>query len=589
MSLFLPLLGGVRVVRGMNVMHAWTPAMEVSGGSSFGRLNRVRLISNTKINSVQVVYATFWQAGSSGTGLFDQELATPLNFQAALEYPYTTARTAIPTSRPNFTFSGSNTFAYGGTGSNPSGYIASDVMKPAGGIPANTNFGIWSSVEALTTQPLTYAITALSSSGTTATATMADTTGLYVNQIFNVSGASVAGYNNQTAQGGILSVTPTTVTYKTASSNLAAATTATGIPYFLPNNVSASSAVERFEGTTAAASSAASFVATNAVSNNTSVSNYTTTSTGQVNGFLPSLLLIDYASGDKVVFILGDSVEYAVNAGSATNVAARDGDSMGQPSHATSWVDQGVFTNNTTNFVNGGKGSDGAKFLRDSTVWPLRRNIMSLANPTHVINAMAFNDQGLSPDAGAWVSGGQYYRGQVATKGGNTYLQLNGTSSSKITVGTVGPVGTTVGVYETDGGGSWAYIGASTFNGAQGIGWNMVLNDQIKTLFPSAKIYNTTMMPSASYTTLITLADQTVTAASAGQRNNFNSYMKARQDLMGWASVFDPNTYFENDPIGGDSKWIVDNSTANLVSFGSHPNGYGNLLGSQAIPASSFT
>ncbi len=589
------LVGGSSTVRALGANHAWISTFENSGGTSFGRMYRLRLSSKIAFTCVQVVYTTFWQAGNTSTGLFDQDIPQPLNIQAAFEAPaYTNSLTGIP-ARAQFTFSGSPTYVYGGAGSNPTGLAVSDKYCPTGGVAANTYFGIWSSVEPPLTQPLTYAITALSSVGTTATASIANTTGLYLGEIFNVSGASVAGYNNQASA--ITAIVPNvSVSYTTISSNLAADTTATGAPYLLPANVVASGAVSRFEGSTPATSAVGSFVATNAVATATSITAFNgpaTTPTGNSAGFVPAFLLIDgYKANDKLVFNLGDSTEFGVSAGGATNVLSRDGDSEGQPDKAISWMDQGVQLNNNLNFVNGGKGGDGAKWLHVPSAWKYRQNAMVLANPTHIINGMAFNDQGLAAVGGTWsANNSTYYRGIAVLKSGNAYIELNGTPTSTCVSGATGPVGTTIGVYEADGTCLWAYVGAQTTlqPGAQGIGWNMVLNDQLRALLPGAPIYNTTMMPNATLASpFLTLTDQTVTADNLATRNHYNASIKNQQNLLLWAGVFDLNTYVENDPIGGDGKWIVDGVTPNLVTTGAHPNGNGYRLGAQAIPAGSF-
>ena len=71
--------------RALNVNHAWTQWFEASGGTSFGRLSRIRLISPVAFQCVRAVYTTFYQAGTSSIGYSDTDYPAPFNVQTGIE------------------------------------------------------------------------------------------------------------------------------------------------------------------------------------------------------------------------------------------------------------------------------------------------------------------------------------------------------------------------------------------------------------------------------------------------------------------------------------------------------------------------
>jgi lysophospholipase L1-like esterase len=113
--------------------------VNLTGGSDGAQYTRSRHYSNVPFRYARFVLPTAYT--TNGPPVADADLPNPLTYQLGVEYPFNAAFSGIP-NRPAATFGGANTASYAGPGTNPSGYIVSDVVDFGSTVPPGTYFGL---------------------------------------------------------------------------------------------------------------------------------------------------------------------------------------------------------------------------------------------------------------------------------------------------------------------------------------------------------------------------------------------------------------------------------------------------------------
>ena len=120
--------------------------VQALGNAAYSWCSRTRHYTNTAFRYARFVLPTFYQTGtglSLAAPIVDTLLPFNYYFQIGVEYPFNSSYTGIP-ARIAVTFSGLETASYTQTGP---GYVLSDLVDFGSVVPANTFFGLWTTIE----------------------------------------------------------------------------------------------------------------------------------------------------------------------------------------------------------------------------------------------------------------------------------------------------------------------------------------------------------------------------------------------------------------------------------------------------------
>lgn len=130
--------GGTPAFRGSGIH--MQPPVSYSGSTAWSRQVRLKVRFPVPIRRIRAVLPTFVL---SSTNVPDVRLASAINFQVGLEYPFVEASTGLAP-RQMFAKSGSKTMLYDPGAGGPWPAIVSDTLDRGGDvIPANTDVGVW--------------------------------------------------------------------------------------------------------------------------------------------------------------------------------------------------------------------------------------------------------------------------------------------------------------------------------------------------------------------------------------------------------------------------------------------------------------
>lgn len=360
----------------------------------------------------------------------------------------------------------------------------------------------------------------------------------------------------------------------------------------LPYSVNATNNLERWCGQSFSATSriAALGAGSDFALTSTSITKLGTTQTGVTGVFTPAMLLIEAPTGTKCVVGIGDSLMQGNNEGQAGSGA--HGDSMGSALSNAGWPARGVIEGAGLNFVNLGKGSDGTKFLSTAANWKYRRQLMALANPTHILLENGVNDVSASITISGWAGSTAYVKYDVRSANSNFYMcEVAGTSAAA-----GGPSGT--GSAIVDGTVTWSWIGAFPAGANQrGWGqiyaWDVAVIDQIKADLPGVKIVQSTVLPGTTSTDL--WATDTNQAVRTGwgdattRQGLLNVARLAMLSRLQLSAVHDVNTLIAfGYPASVNGKFIVNGAANYVTQDGTHHNSNGAEIMAGGVTAGLF-
>jgi hypothetical protein len=322
----------------------------------------------------------------------------------------------------------------------------------------------------------------------------------------------------------------------------------------------------------------------------TSITHLGTTQAGVTGVFTPSMLLIETPISTKSVSVIGDSIGYGNNEGQTGS--STFGDSMGSSLGNAGYIDRGLYEVANLIGVNFSRGSDGGKYVTTATNWKYRRQLMILANPTHVINQNIHNDVSSSITISGWATNTAYVKYDVRSANAGIWMvEVGGTSLGSGT----GPSGT--GPTFSDNGITWRYIGtfpasANPRGYAQIFSYIASVNDQILAACPSVKIIQALCTPDAtSSDSWATAGNQTVSTGwgdGTSRRGLINAMIRAKNARLNITEVVDPNQYLEDSYPTETSKWV--SGSANFATQdGTHHNSKGANLAQAAVTAAKFS
>lgn len=339
-------------------------------------------------------------------------------------------------------------------------------------------------------------------------------------------------------------------------------------------------------------SSATSNIDNNVAETATSVSPSTSTQGGHSHYFTPVMLLIETDSDLPFVVHLSDSIGWGVGEGVAGS--GTEGDALGSALGNCGFIDRALYETLGYSSVNLGKGSDGNKYLITPDNWKYRRQLMVLANPTHVINANVHNDMPIGTLAN-WAASTAYNKYDIAVSSvtQNQYLATKpGTSSTVQPAQLAGA--------KLDGTVVWEFLqllplAAAARPSGYKAAFMANVNAQVKDVLPNVDIIIMALTPDASSTdSWATAANQTPTTTSGwgdvtSRRHYVNALFKNLYGPLGAKACFDPSIYLEEGYPSETSKWISNGSASYVTNDGAHPNSVGYKLGAASITADLFT
>lgn len=347
----------------------------------------------------------------------------------------------------------------------------------------------------------------------------------------------------------------------------------------LPYQQNGSNYINRYLGQRLATSSgiAAKGGASDYALTSSSITALAATQTGVSAIYTPCMILIETDSSHPFVFAMGDSICYGVGEGQAGSGAF--GDSMGNEYGNAGYISRAIYEHLGYDCVNFGRGSDGNKYVMTANNWKYRRQMMALANPTHVINNNVHNDISATITINNWASTTAYSKYDVVFKSPNHYMCItDGTS------GASGPSGTADDI--TDGTAHWSYIqvrpGSSNPDGSSQIfAWMCNVNDQIQAALPGVPIIGSCSTPDASSSDSWAgnpTTNQTVATGWGNATSRYgliNSLVRQMKPRLRITSYMDPAQYFEFGFPSVTGKWRT-NGTAQSVTYdGTHLNSAG--------------
>lgn len=301
------------------------------------------------------------------------------------------------------------------------------------------------------------------------------------------------------------------------------------------------------------------------------------------------MLLIEVPVGTKSVFVWGDSIAYG--AGDGFSGSGSLGDTSGDALGNLGYIDQGINEVAGLIGVNVAHSGDANKYTADPTNTPFRRQMMALANPTHIINENGTNDMTNATTPPLWAQSTSYAKYTVVITSANSiYICLQaGTSSASGT----GPSGT--GLSIADGTCMWGFLLQSAVSNAKksmvAYGNLINFNAQLAAAQPSAKLIGVPVIPQSSSTdNWATTANQSVGGggATGNERFYWNPKIQALDSLAGLAACIQPNQYLEYTWPTVTAEWVVNGTAFYVTPDGVHPNSVGDTLASPAVTASSF-
>jgi lysophospholipase L1-like esterase len=342
---------------------------------------------------------------------------------------------------------------------------------------------------------------------------------------------------------------------------------------------------QRFQG--GIASDTTSLVDAHAVLNQTFIHPYGTLQKGATGSvFTPCMMLVLSDPRTPTFFSIGDSICYGIGEGGTGSGAYGDsmGSALGNAGYVARWIYEVLHYDN----VNLGRGSDGYKYLYESSNWIYRQNLLKLANPTHIVMQNSHNDiaagigaatllsdaqktyatikailpnipilqacctpDTLSVQQPAWAPATKYAAGAVVvTVTGSRYTPYRCKTAGISAASGTGPTGT--GTAIADGSCVWEYY-----------------------LLGSTSVQR----PSAGWGT----------ASSA--RGKFNDlYVRATDSVLGNAGYIDPNPalefgYQEGVPKTETSIYNATGAPCGYSMDGTHPNSYGHYLAAKHMVA----
>ena len=185
------------------------------------------------------------------------------------------------------------------------------------------------------------------------------------------------------------------------------------------------------------------------------------------------------------------------------------GDALGNAGYIT----RGVFENVGYNEINLSRGSDANQYLATPSNWGYRRQLLTLATPSFVINQNICNDVSASTNwyAGNWAANTAFAQYSVISPNSNFYLAIQGGTS-----GSTKPSGT--GQAIQDGTVVWAYIMpyTSAKNPASVVfAYLANVNAQIKAALPAAPLIQVTCIPNVSDSNSVSSLTSSGTTATA--------------------------------------------------------------------------
>lgn len=322
----------------------------------------------------------------------------------------------------------------------------------------------------------------------------------------------------------------------------------------------------------------------------TSVTATTSAQSGGSSYFSPCMMLIETDSTSNFCVTIGDSIGYGV--GEGVNGSGAYGDTTGSALSNSGWSERAIYENLGYDNVNFSKGSDLASYFSNPTNWQYRKQLLTLANPTHIISGNVHNDISTNITLNGRVVSTAYNKYDVFLSNAKLYMNVvAGTTSSNS-----GGI-TTTGQAVLDGTSFWEFVQNANSPGSQAVqiyAWQSNMVGQFKAAVPTAKVIGMLPTPDASSTDqYLTTANQTASTnwgASNSRRGNIYTMMTTWMQRLGYWSLIDPNTALEADGLPNTtSKWFNNGFSPYLVTFdGTHPNSYGHYVQSFTLTADKF-
>lgn len=340
----------------------------------------------------------------------------------------------------------------------------------------------------------------------------------------------------------------------------------------LPYNWQGSNYINRYMGTSFSATARRGDAHTAA-----SISAVGTTQTGASQMFCPVALLIEVLDGTECVVVLGDSKGKGVGEGNAGSGAFGDvwGDEFGRKGI----FERGIGHNHPAWLsVNIAQGSDGNKFQYVAGSMKYRLELLSLCNPTRIINGFAHNDLTQTATISNWVTATTYVRGDsCVVNGQGIYACLHGGTS-----GSVAPSETGNAIADNDV--VWAFLTSSVTGETQRVmqqfSHMVEVNRQLRAAAPTALLYGFAAEPGVTLTSGGGNPDteQAVLGGfgdATSRRGLWNTRVRELDPLLGLAGYIETNPYVEYQYPVQTSKWAHGGVANLLTKDGVHENSYG--------------
>ena len=320
----------------------------------------------------------------------------------------------------------------------------------------------------------------------------------------------------------------------------------------------------------------------------TSTTSTSSAQSGAANYYTPCMLLVETDSGKPFVGGIGDSITYGT--GEGVSGSGSTGDAAGSSLSNAGYFERAIFEKLGFNGVNYGRGSDGNKYLSTAANWQYRRQLLALANHTHILNANSVNDISATITVNGRAVTTAYAKWDVVINNSNIYVAVVAGTSSAVASPTF-----TTGTY-IDGTVVWQWVlpptGTSHPRGAAVVVAKAAnVNEQIRAV-TTATIINILPTPedtsTDSFATELNQTPLTGWGDATTRRGLTYSIVESRPTWLNCDRVFNPNIVLEAGAPNTTSKWVVNGVAYYATYDGTHPNSVGHDLMATTLTADLF-
>ncbi|MCE0495766.1 hypothetical protein [Vibrio salinus] len=320
---------------------------------------------------------------------------------------------------------------------------------------------------------------------------------------------------------------------------------------------------------------------------------FTKVQTGETTWFAPCFLLIYTDSANPFVVDIGSSSSYGVGEGTAGSLEY--GDSRGSLLGNSGFFERPLDEELGWSYVNFSKGSDGNKYLRDPENWKYRKQLLQLANPTHVINSNISNDISADTDTLSGRSSSTAYEYlDTKTFDNRVWICIRPGTTASSQPESLGDIENGEHPVVVDGSCTWQYLGSLKDDDGNTLSsevrrcyldfqFAVQVNHQIKEAV-GVPVYQMVCNPKTNSTDdWATVENQTPRNGwgdKSSRRGRVNELIRENLYIMSTDEYVDPNPTYELEyPLSETSIWKFLNATTD----GTHLNSFGYSSGQKGM------